>query len=408
MAGLRENSHLSLNGGRTNLPGRRWRRLAMFAGLVLVAATVGCSPGDKEAAREPADDPDQARPMPVAAIVVHYQNSYRVRVGYTGRIHAPRRGSLGFERSGRLARIMVREGDRVAAGAVLAELDTARLDAQLAELKAQHHEAEADLKLAKRTYRRLAVLHRDGHVSSQRLDEAEARREAAAARVARLAASIDRLDVELAKSRLLAPFEAVVTRRIADEGTVLAAGAPVIEVIESARPAEAKIGLPLHFAERLKTGERYPVRLEDGRTVEARLAGLVPSLAGRARTLLARLELPDGSGAIDGSLAILSLEDVVAQRGFWLPVDALTADLRGLWRVYKVIPSAGAREPARVAFENVQILHTDGRRAYVTGTLDEGDAVIAGGLTRVVPGMAVEIVERRASDGARRQTGSAS
>ncbi len=380
----------------------------MLVAVVLASASIGCS-SDDEAGTPDSDTSRQVRPMPVATVVVHYRNSYRTRVGYTGRIRAPQRTALGFERGGRLARIRVREGDRVTAGATLAELDTARLDAERAEREAQHREAQADLELAKRTYRRLAALHRDGHISSQRLDEAEARREVAAARVARLAAAIRRLDVERAKSRLAAPFDAVVTRRIADEGTVLSAGTPVVEVIERGRPAEAKIGLPLRFADRLSPGESHALRLEDGRILEARLTGLVPSLSGRARTLLARLQLPAAAAAdaIDGSLAVLSLDDEVAQRGFWLPIDALTADLRGLWRVYKVIPPAGAGEPARVAFENVQILHTDGRRAYVSGTLDEGDLVIAGGLTRVIPGMAVDVVERRTSGDGPSQAGPA-
>ncbi len=384
---------------RDRATGGAGRRLAA---LFLLALAAACSPTGEEMAGKTTDEERTARAMPVATILVRYQDSYRVRVGYTGRVSAPRRAALGFELGGRLARIAVREGDRVAAGSVLAELDTARLDAERAELVARRHEAEADLDLATRTHRRLAALHRDGHVSSQRLDEAKARRDVAAARVARLAAAIARIDVELAKTRLLAPFEATVSRRLADEGTVLSAGAPVVEVIESGRPAEAKIGLPLRFADRLETGRTYPLRLESGRRVEARLAGLVPSLAGRARTLLARFALPVAAGtdAVDGSLAVLTLTDEVPQRGFWLPIDALTADLRGLWRVYKVIPPAHAGAPARVAFENVQVLHTDGRRVYVTGTLDEGDPVIAGGLTRLVPGMAVEIVARRRPPGA--------
>ena len=65
---------------------------------------------------------------------------------YTGVVTANRFSELGFERSGKLIRMLVNEGDRVNAGTSLAHLNTATLKAQERELLAERAQAIAQLK----------------------------------------------------------------------------------------------------------------------------------------------------------------------------------------------------------------------------------------------------------------------
>ncbi|RMF67763.1 MAG: hypothetical protein D6740_11470, partial [Alphaproteobacteria bacterium] len=131
---------------------------------------------------------------------------------------------------------------------------------------------------------------------------------------------------------------------------------------------------------------------------EAELAGLVPQLQPGSRAVIARFALPAGILPPDGMLASVMLTRRVRARGFWLPLEALTADLRGLWRVYALEEDAERGWPyARVHFENVQLLHTSGDRVYVTGTVPEGARLIATGLHRVVPGMLVRAEKQEAT-----------
>ena len=328
--------------------------------------------------------------LPVATLRVHYQDSYETTVAFTGRVRAAAVSRLAFEQAGRILAIPLREGDRFAPGDILARLDDSRLKAEEAAASARLKEAQADRDLARQTFRRNRALFKAGHVSRQRLDEAEARLQAAEAAVEGARAQLRRIRVALAQTRIRAPFAGIVTRRLVDEGTVVAAGTPVLAVLTTDRPIEALVGLPASEAEHLVIGRGYRVRLADGREVDARLAGLVPQLQPGSRVLTARLVLPAEVAAPDGALVSLVLTRRVPARGFWLPIEALTADLRGLWRVYALEEDAERGWPyAHVRFENVQILHTSGDRVYVTGTVREGAWLIATGLHRVVPGMLV-------------------
>ncbi|MFQ5348276.1 MAG: efflux RND transporter periplasmic adaptor subunit [Rhodothalassiaceae bacterium] len=368
------------------------RHRAMIAGLVLLLGLLAALGFAGLRGRDDGDGTDgAARALPVSTTRVHLEKSYRMLRGFTGRVISRRRSDLGFELAGQLVAVLVDDGDRVEAGQVLARLDTARLDARRRELVAQRAEAQANRDLAEKTRARNAALFRDGHIAAQRLDEAEAQAAAARARVAALDASIAALDVDRAKAEIRAPFKGVIERRFIDEGTVVAAGTPVLRLVESDM-LEAEVGLPLRFAQGLKRGDHLPLATVDHDILFARVKGIVPVVRGETRTALVTLSLAGSAaaGISDGALVTLEMEDRIDAEGFWIPVRALTADVRGLWRVYKVAQDDDGG--GRVVFENVQILYSEDGRAFVSGTVSEGDLIIAGGVARVTPGRKVEVV----------------
>jgi len=180
---------------------------------------------------------------------------------------------LAFNDSQRVASVLVREGDRVRKGEVLARLDTSRLEPQLARAEAQaaaqravvdrlHHGsrpqeiaqaraklalAQADARQASGNYRRLEELSSSSSgraLSRQEVEDAKAQADVAAAKVAVSrkalqlavlgprqediaqaeamrdgeAAQVALLEQELADAQLRAPLDAVVRSRIAEPG----------------------------------------------------------------------------------------------------------------------------------------------------------------------------------------------
>ncbi len=83
--------------------------------------------------------------LPVETMRVEAVGSYRTYRAYTGKIVARRTSDLGFERKGKLVSIVVEEGDRVAAGTLLARLDTQELKNSRRELLARRAQATAKL-----------------------------------------------------------------------------------------------------------------------------------------------------------------------------------------------------------------------------------------------------------------------
>lgn len=336
------------------------------------------------------ETPAGERALPVAAIKISVQDSYTQTRSFTGRIAARRTADLSFENPGLIAGILVEEGATVRAGQTLARLDTDRLEARLAELQANLAESQANLELANRTLARQRELNEAGHVSDQRLDEAIANRATLQASVARVEASIATIKVDLENARLIAPFDGTIDRRLLDEGAVVNAGTPVLSILED-RAMEVSVGMPISFARKLANGEPFRLMTEDDRPLNGSVKTVTPAIRGQTRTALATFTLAEATDLADGELISVILADEVRETGFWVPVRAMTADVRGLWRLYRVVEDDQGIQ--HVAFENVQILYAEDDRAFVTGTVPDGSLIIEGGLARVVPGKVIEVVK---------------
>jgi hypothetical protein len=151
------------------------------------------------------------------------------------------------------------------------------------------------------------------------------------------------------------------------------------------------VGLPPAVASGLRPGESHPVQVGD-RRLQASLSALLPELDAASRTVTAVLRLPVNDLPV-GATARLSLERREQGEGFWLPTTALVAAEGGLWSVYVLEPSSGSTPPAQgqqVGRRLVDIVHSEGERSLVRGTLRPGERVIATGTQRVVPGVWVQ------------------
>lgn len=332
--------------------------------------------------------------------VITPQESFAMQRTFSGRVEARRQSGLGFELAGRLARVWVEEGAVVEAGQRLAELDTERLEAQRSELVAAHAEAKANLSLAEVTFKRLRSIVDKGGVSQQELDESRETLRAAEAALSLAGQRISTIDIELGKSRLVAPFAAVVIARLADEGHVLEAGYPVLTLQERAVP-EIRIGVAGRTLEQLQPGRLYPVSWH-GQTFEARLRVLLPVRAVATRTVDALFDPIDPpSGLLTGDMVTLTLESSVKERGSWLPLSALAEGKRGLWSVYVAEPlERPVGEPAathRISRHTVDVVYNSGDRVYVKGPLKPDQRVVISGLQRVVPGQPVRLANSVAS-----------
>ena len=87
-----------------------------------------------------------------------------------------------------------------------------------------------------------------------------------------------------------------------------------------------------------------------------------------------------------GVVVELELTYRVDTSGFWLPLTSLTESDRGLWGVYVVGQTSHAERRL------VDVLHIEAERAFVRGTLEAGDRIIADGVQRIVPGQQVSLV----------------
>lgn len=372
---------------------------------------------------------------------VAFVESYSTKRKYIGRIEAAQQSDLGFELSGRVARMLSDEGQAVRRGQVLAQLDTARLRARRAELEALLRREEARLdemltgpraevieqaragverwqaesELARLTRERSERAAQRNALSAQRRDEARRTEESAAAQlrsasellreletgtraeqiaaqeavVAQVESQIASIDVDLGKSSLRAPFAGTVAVRYTDEGRVIGAGDPVVRLLETGR-LEARIGVPSAVAAGLESGDELTIEVGEQR-LAATVRSVLPQRVATSRTVPVVLSLRDAEGTVrDGDIAEMVREEAITSQGMWLPRTALTEGTEGLWSVYVAeLGKDGA--PHMLARRQVEVLHADGERAFVRGVLAEGEDVVISGVHRLAPRQRVTV-----------------
>ncbi|MFK7885518.1 MAG: efflux RND transporter periplasmic adaptor subunit [Gammaproteobacteria bacterium] len=360
-----------------------------IAPLLLIGAASALSACNSSEDRTPGTAPAA---IPVAVFEARFDQRYRQRQSLTGRVEARRTSATGFELGGLLKAVQVDEGDRISAGDPLASLDTDRLQARRAEAAALADQADVQLNLAEKTLERMKEALDFRGVSQQQYDEAVNLADTARATVTATRSRLKSIDVDLNKSTLIAPFDAQITARHVDEGQVLQPGQPVLTLQEQGA-LNVRIGVAGRALSALKPGSAHNLSIGD-QSVLATVRQRLPQRNDVSRTVDVLFDLPTSDGSIRaGDLARLSLEQSVEQSGLWLPIEALAEGQRGLWTVYIAVPAekrvVGATH--RVEPRPVEIIYQETDRAFVRGTLGDGDKVIRAGLQRIVPGQFVRL-----------------
>jgi len=142
---------------------------------------------------------------------------------------------VGTERGGRLVHLTLEEGQVVARGDLIAELDSDELRAALAEDRARVTESEADVRLAESTLKRRAELAAEGIVAAHDLDQAQRDLDTARARLDTAHAAVDRDEAQRRKTRILAPISGTVIGRHAQAGETLEAGQRILTLADLTR-----------------------------------------------------------------------------------------------------------------------------------------------------------------------------
>jgi len=233
---------------------------------------------------------------------------------------------------GEIRKVRVQEGDKVAAGDVLVEIDDSRLSAGLRQAEAALAEAvqsvrgaeaaltaaQASADFAKKTYLRYETLFKSESVSLQEFDEVKSRydqaigalsqaksmQSAAENRVSQAKAALSQAKTAFNDTTVTAPYEARVTGRLVDEGDLAAPGVPLIQ-LETTGDGEAHTVLPESHIRHVRVGDKLSVVIPSLQDVV--VAGIIQSINSAAdpatRSFQVKLSLPDTAGIQAGMFA---------------------------------------------------------------------------------------------------------
>ena len=421
---------------------RRHRKKVLGLSALLLLLLVGIPVVQTRVNTSNTEEETQPNVLSVETLVAEAVDSYDVTRTYTGEVAALQTSNLGFERGGEIVSVLVEEGDRVSTGAPLAQLDISNLQTQRQQLEAERAQAQArlseleagpraediataeanvreieqQLELQKIQRSRREWLYTQGAISRESLDEftygedvLQARLDQARsnlqelrngtrqeqilaqqAAVRQLDAALADLDVTIRKSTLKSPFSGIISAREIDNGTVVGAGQTILRIVEDVAP-EARVGMPAEVASESKVGDIQMINLGASR-YPAAVTAVLPEVDPETRTqvVVFQFEQANIAQVTPGQTVRVDMTETVSSEGIWLPTTALTQDVRGLWSTYVLVPTEEGSTTYEVQPQTVEILHQEGNRTLVRGTVQPGDRIIASGIHRLTPGQRVQ------------------
>ena len=326
-----------------------------------------------------------------ALITITPEQSYNIERNYLGQVTAKQHASLSFEYSGKISEVLVDNGDQIKKGQLLAQQDTQLLGYKTAELQAQISQSQAQIALNRANLNRTEKLITDGYSSKQRLDELTAENKILNAQINGLNARIQTLQYQREKSKLIAPFDGVITQRLISIGEMTRAGKSSFRLIESANN-EISVGIPSKVASTLSLGQLIQIKVAN-QNKQAKLIAIGQQIDAINRTVplrLKMLEKLDKDKSFNGQLVRITIEQKINKAGFWLPIDAITDGVRGQWQIFMASTSSEVKSRYLLQAATVNVLHANEHSVYVSGLAIKSHLVVAKGVHRYVAGQIIK------------------
>ncbi len=311
------------------------RLLAIIAAGVLVAgAGTFMVTRPPSASSQTAAKPQPAtRPIELAAAEVATLRPQRLRetLRFTGSTQPVDQTTVKSRISARLAEVLVREGDRVKEGQILAKFETIELEARVRERVAALEAAKADADWAEQDRANKAALAQQRVVSRSTLDQANAVADAKKAQIAVSEAQVEVARKALADAVVVAPFAGVIGERLANPGESIPIDGKLMTLLDTSH-MEVAAQVPAADVVRMRVGMAARVQVEGfgERDFKARIARISPTTQSGSRSVLVFVEVLDRDEALRGGL-FTSGRVVVAEsaQALAVPPTALRKDDAG-------------------------------------------------------------------------------
>jgi len=288
-------------------------------------------------------------PIPVKTVTVTAE-PWPEEYEATGTVRARTVAVLSSKVMGYVHEVHTNIGDHVTAGQLLVVLDAADLEANYRRASAGREEAhsaipevengvaaaKANLELARATFKRMSELFASKSISNQEYDESAARLKAAEAAYAmaeskrvQLTSKIAQTDQELSAAgiqrsyaQLRAPFAGTVIAKSVEPGNLATPGAPLLTI---EREGAYRLEVPVEESRLalIRTGSKVTVTLDAlGRTIEAAIGEVTPSVDAASRAYLVKIDLPAipqlRSGLFGRARFVVGSQPVL-----WVPASAV-------------------------------------------------------------------------------------
>jgi RND family efflux transporter MFP subunit len=355
----------------------RWAfRLSAISSLAAVLALTACS--------RPA-----AVQEPVRAVKVMTVGASGLDLGgeFAAEVRARVESRLGFRVAGKITQRQAEMGQRVAVGAVLAQLDAADYQLAAQAAQAQVSGARTQRDLAQAEYKRYEGLLAQNFISSAELERREATLKGAQSTLDQALAQAQNQGNQSAYTQLRADAPGVITAVEAEAGQVVTAVTPVFRLAHDG-PRDAVFAV----------SESMVMKLQKGQIMQAVVAQGGPTLQGHVR------EIAGSADPVTRTFTVKLALDAGEKVPLGATVNVLAQGLKGSQAAVIKVPTSALRQDGKgsavwvlnetqmtVASQTVQVGTADGNEVVIASGLQPGQRIVTAGVHVLTPGQKVSL-----------------
>lgn len=219
-----------------------------------------------------------------------------------GTVEPLTRSLIGSEMAGIVSSMPVRQGDLVQAGTLIAKLNDDTVRYQLEEARASLKAEEARLRRWRFEVKRLERLYGREQANEKEVYEVQAEHDFAMYSVERRKAIVTRLETDLAKTEITAPFTGYVVRRETEVGEWIARGGSVVEIIDLGSVL-VRVDVPEFALPFVREGNTPTVKIDAlGRVFTGRVRHIIRQADAEAHTFPVEVVVDNGDQMLAGGM----------------------------------------------------------------------------------------------------------
>lgn len=345
--------------------------------LLLVLSVTGCAAPEEES--EQASE-DQATPV---AITTVESRTLRETIQAVGTLRADQTVRVSPEIPGVVESIHYEEGDTVARGDTLVQLDDDKLQEQYDSARFSLQEARATLRNARRSYERNKRLREQDAISAQQFDNSREAFESTQARVQRLESEVESARENLEDATIRAPFTGYVGSREVDAGNYVQPGT-VLTTLYKLNPLEVQFTVPERFVGRVRTGQKVNVHLTayPDTAFPGEVYFVSPSIREQTRDLQVKARLPNNGYTLKpGAFTRVQLITETRENRPTVPAEALVPEQDGYF-LFTVEDGVARRHPVEIGLREPGYVE-------IRDGLKPGSEIVRGGQQAITDGTPV-------------------
>ncbi len=337
------------------------KKYFQMASLLLVAVLASCTGNaDKDAAQK-----EEKPNVKLASVTSRDVDQIEE---YTATVEAEAKNNIAPTAPGRIDRIFVEVGDRVAKGQKLVQMDAANLK----QMKLQLENQEAE-------FQRTDELYKVGGASKSEWD------------AAKMSLDVRRTSYEnlLENTQLVSPLNGIVTARNFDNGDLYTSTAMPVLVVEQITPVKLMINVSEPYFAKVKKGMEVKVKLDvyTDKEFEGKVSLIYPTIDASTHTFPVEITLANADQLVrPGMFGRVTLNLGTANHVV-VPDQAIVKRAGSGDRFVYVY------QDGKVSYNKVELGRRLGTEYELLSGVDNNSQVVVAGQTRLADGVEVEVIQ---------------